>query len=562
MGIKELLRGYYNISAKTTAEEFKAFKSALEKSYIPLAKKVALAYWTASITGKTEDWSRYEQLMKKQSAMLSDKAAFARLKFIKESKEVVDPVASRDLETIYLSYLGNQVDTAKLDAVTELGAQIEKRFNNFRTEHAGKRLTDNDVLEILKRSDDSAERRAVWTAQKRVGSLVAADVRKLARMNNEIARELGFKNYHDMMLRLGEQDPEEVLKIFDQLDVLTKDAYVAQKRVIDKEVCDRFKLKSSDEIMPWHYEDYFFQDAPKPHGAVDYDKFYEGRDLPAIAQRFYDSIGLDITDLVKNSDLVPREGKCQTAFCICIDPMQGDIRVLANNVPKDNSMATMLHEFGHAAYDKYIDRRLSYFLQSAAHTFTTEAVAQLFERLSKKSHWLVSAVGVTPEQAKAVDATSTKEFMLTQLVFSRWSQVMYRFEKSMYENPEQDLDALWWELVEKYQGLRKPTGRTEPDWAAKNHIATSPCYYHNYLLGELFACQLNHYLCSTITGTVEDVLRMPYFGKKEIGEFLKTKVFGPGLRYRWDEMIQRATGEPLTAKYYAREIELCMLHYS
>ncbi len=151
--------------------------------------------------------------------------------------------------------------------------------------------------------------------------------------------------------------------------------------------------------------------------------------------------------------------------------------------------------------------------------------------------------------------------MLTQLVFSRWSQVMYRFEKSMYENPEQDLDALWWKLVEKYQGLRKPAGSAEPDWAAENHIATSPCYYHNYLLGELFASQLNHYFSVNETKSPEDVLRMPYFGRKEIGEFLKAKVFGPGLRYRWDDMIQRATGEALTAKYYAQEIELC-LHYS
>ncbi len=247
---KELLRGYCNISSKTTAEELKVFKSELEKSYIPLIKEVNLAYWMASLIGKTEDWSRYEQHMRKFSAMLSDKAAFARLKSIKDSKEVVDPVVSRDLETIYLAYMGNQVDTAKLDAVTEVGVQIEKRFNNFHTEYAGELLTDGKVLEILKRSDDPAERQAVWTAQKRVGTLVAADVRKLARMNNEIARELGFNNYHDMMLRLEEQDPDEVLKIFDQLDILTKDAYVAQKRVIDKDVCHRFKLKSSEEIMP------------------------------------------------------------------------------------------------------------------------------------------------------------------------------------------------------------------------------------------------------------------------------------------------------------------------
>ena len=37
------------------------------------------------------------------------------------------------------------------------------------------------------------------------------------------------------------------------------------------------------------------------------------------------------------------------------------------------------------------------------------------------------------------------------LIFSRWCQVMLRFEKGMYENPDQDLNKLWWDMAEKYQ---------------------------------------------------------------------------------------------------------------
>ena len=44
------------------------------------------------------------------------------------------------------------------------------------------------------------------------------------------------------------------------------------------------------------------------------------------------------------------------------------------------------------------------------------------------------------------------------LIFSRWCQVMLRFEKGMYENPDQDLNKLWWDLVEKYQLLKRPDG--------------------------------------------------------------------------------------------------------
>jgi hypothetical protein len=32
---------------------------------------------------------------------------------------------------------------------------------------------------------------------------------------------------------------------------------------------------------------------------------------------------------------------------------------------------------------------------------------------------------------------------------------------------------------------------------------------------------------------------------------MRAKVFAPAAEYRWDDMIERAFGEPLTAKYYA-----------
>ncbi len=94
------------------------------------------------------------------------------------------------------------------------------------------------------------------------------------------------------------------------------------------------------------------------------------------------------------------------------------------------------------------------------------------------------------------------------MVFSRWAQVMFRFEKSMYENPDQDLNRRWWELVEKYQLLKMPAGRDEPDWAAKIHIALYPCYYHNYLLGELLASQLYYHIAGPVLKSPDPEERM------------------------------------------------------
>ena len=95
---------------------------------------------------------------------------------------------------------------------------------------------------------------------------------------------------------------------------------------------------------------------------------------------------------------------------------------------------------------------------------------------------------------KVISKNSFETLKLEQIIFSRWVQVIYRFEKAMFEDPDRDLNSLWWNLVKKYQGLKKPEGRDEPDWAAKIHIALYPVYYQNYMLGELLASQLYFYI--------------------------------------------------------------------
>jgi hypothetical protein len=55
----------------------------------------------------------------------------------------------------------------------------------------------------------------------------------------------------------------------------------------------------------------------------------------------------------------------------------------------------------------------------------------------------------------AFNAAGLKANRYDLLVFSRWGQVMFRFEKTLYENPRRKmLNKLWWSFVEKCQGLK------------------------------------------------------------------------------------------------------------
>jgi peptidyl-dipeptidase A len=425
--------------------------------------------------------------------------------------------------------------------------QIVQKYNNYRAIVGKDTFTDNKVEETLKSSTDTKLLKDVWMAHKKIGSVVSADIIKLVKLRNELAKKLGFNNYHEMSLKLNEQDPEDILKVFNELDSLTSNGFLSLKSDMDDYFVKRYKIKK-EELMPWHYQNRFFQEAPKIY-TVDLDKYFEKQDIVKLTKDYYTSIGLDITDMLANSDLFEKPGKNQHAFCTDIDN-KGDVRVLCNVTQSENWMNTMLHEYGHAVYEKYMDTSLPWILRNPAHTFTTEAIAQLFGRFSSNPQWMLDMKIIDEKEKAKIAEESFKSLRLQMIVFSRWSQVMYRFEKSLYENPDQDLNKLWWDLVEKYQSLKRPEGRNEPDWASKIHIASSPCYYHNYLLGELLASQLYYYIGNNIL-KVKDITNQSFVNKPEVGKYLVENVFSVGAKYFWNDMIEKATGEKLTAKYYA-----------
>ena len=522
----------------------KSFISVYEGKAIPLYKESALASWNASITGTTEDYSKSEKASFDYAKIFTDKNAFSELRMIKESKSMKDPLLIRQLELLYDSYLGGQVDTSLIAEQIRMETDISKKYSNFRATVNGKQVSDNEVEMILKNSTNSADLKTAWEGSKMIGPVVASDIIKLVKQRNSIATKIGFSNYHEMSLKLSGQDPAEVTKLFDELDSLTRDNFALLKGDIDSFYSRRYKIKVSD-IRPWHYQDRYFQESPEIY-PVDLDKYYAKQDPVKLAAAFYDGIGLNVEPILAKSDLYEKPGKNQHAFSTDID-RAGDVRTLNNIRPDLNWMSTILHELGHGVYAYYNDRTLPFTLRDAAHIFTTEAIAEFFGRLAKDPQWMLSMGIIEKNESDLISSDCQKSLRLQMLVFSRWAQVMYRFEKSMYENPNQNLNDLWWKMVEKYQMVTKPEGRNMPDWATKIHIALYPCYYHNYLLGELMASQLYYYITANITKG------QTLAGNKAVGDYLREKIFIPGARYYWNDMIEKATGEKLTAKYYAKQ---------
>ena len=531
-------------------------KTFLEQYYQDLAAleiKANLAAWAAANSGKKEDFAAQAEASLALRKYHSDRKSYEKIGEIMKAADRLDPLDARSLEVAELDYQGNQLPAEMLKQMVDLSTQIEQTFNTFRGEVDGKKLTNNDLLEMIRQETDSDRRHTYWGALKQVGGAVGPKLIELAKLRNRAARELGYPNYWVMSIRLQEHDPEQLLAIFAELERLTDEPFRNMKGQLDAELSRRFHI-APDRMMPWHYDNPFFQAAP-PSEKVDLDEFYKGKkkeDIVTMAETFFADIGLPIEQIVARSDLYEREGKDQHAFCTDID-RAGDVRTLLNIKPTAEWMDTMLHEQGHAIYDIHIDPSLPYNLRGPAHIFATEGIAMLLGALGKNPVWMIGYGGADPKRIAELEEAILEQRRREQLIFARWTLVMLHFEKALYENPEQDLNGLWWDLVERFQMLRRPPDRDEPDWAAKPHFTIAPVYYHNYMLGELFAAQLRHTLARTVDHR-GPTATLSFNGRKRFGTFLAEKVFRPGQSVRWPLFVKNVTGEELTAKYFAEEV--------
>jgi peptidyl-dipeptidase A len=518
-----------------------AFVDEYVAKVAPLSREAAEAYWQLNTTGDEKQAEIFADREAAVTRIHADREGFAKLKGWRGG--IDDPVLARQVELLYLAFLGNQKDEETINRMAKLESELEMAYSNHRGGFEGKPTGDNDLRAVLRTETDSDRRRVAWEASKGVGSIVRDDLLEVVRLRNSVAHSLGFANYYRMSLELDELDQDELFELLDSLDELTREPFRVAKATLDTELASRYGV-AVETLQPWHYGDFFFQEPPRMDG-IDLDRFFADRDPVQLAGDTFSHIGLKTREILDRSDLHPREGKCQHAFCMDVD-REGDVRVLCNMQADENWTGTLLHELGHAVYDQELDHELPYVLRSAAHSLSTEAIAMLMGRLSRRGSWLTEFAGADAVEVAALSGRLTAFESLAMLIFTRWCLVMTYFERDLYANPDQDLNALWWDHVERFQMVTRPEGRDEPDWAAKTHVATAPVYYHNYMMGEMMASQLQAYID-------QNVDEKGAAGGPDVGRYLCDRVFHQGARYHWNDHLERATGERLTAHHFASQ---------
>ena len=221
--------------------------------------------------------------------------------------------------------------------------------------------------------------------------------------------------------------------------------------------------------------------------------------------------------------------------------------MLSNNTPSEYWTGTMLHEFGHALYDTQVDPDLPWLLRTM-HPLTTEGIAMLFGRLVRDVDWLA----VRGRRRRTRISTSSRPRLAiarraSLLTFARWVLVMTHFERGLYADPDADHTSRWWELVERFQLLVRPgrsrrarLGREDAPRARAGLLPELP------VRGARRVAAPGHAARPRRAGS--SIGRPP-------ARSWSTSSSRPGLSLRWDALVERATGEPLTARHLAAELQ-------
>lgn len=441
--------------------------------------------------------------------------------------------------------------------------QTEKLYG-FGFTLKGKAVTPNEIDGALRSSTNLAERQAVWEASKQVGPALKPGLLKLRDLRNGVVQALGYHDYFDYQVSAYGMTPEEMLALMDTLNVQLRPLYRELHTWARYELARRYHTAVPD-LIPAHWlPNRWGQDwsdlvsvpgldvdaALKPHDAEwvmkQSEAFYVSLGFPPLAASFWEKSSL----YPVAPDAGYKKNTHATAWHLDLDQ---DVRSLMSVEPNREWWETAHHELGHIYYFlSYSRPEIPYVLRTGANPAYHEGMGTMIGLASLQRRALVDR-GLIPEGARVDSMQKLLQEALNYVVFIPWAAgTMPRWEHAFYAGklPADSINARWWEIAGRYQGIVPPAPRGEEfaDAITKTHINDNPAFYYSYAVAQALLFQLHDHIAREMLK--QDPHDTDYFGHKNVGDFLRT-IMAPGATRPWREVLKESTGRTLDARAIA-----------
>jgi peptidyl-dipeptidase A len=548
--------------AKPTVADAEKFMAETESKLSELSIKLARAQWVQAtfITDDTEaiaaDYN--ERLIAELTRLATGVRRYDGLE--------LPPVLARKflLLKLQLFSLENQKDREEF---TQLASSLEGEYGKAKYcaksgRFSGKCLPIGEIEKIFATSRDPEELKEVWAGWHAIGAPMRAKYARFIELQNQGARELGFKDMGAQWRSNYDMTPEQFSAETERLWNQVRPLYESLHTYVRNQLIKRFGPQAADadgmiraDLLgnPWAQEwgNIYPLVAPANSKGSGYDltallneKKVDELGMVRYGESFFKSLGfepLPATFWERSQFTKPRDRDVVCHASAWDIDNQDDLRLKMCIQIRDEDFVTVHHELGHNFYQRAYKHQPFLFMNGANdgfHEAIGDTIALSITPQYLKQVGLIDKVPDSDDTALLLRQAMDKvAFLPFGLLIDQW-----RWKVFAGEITPADYNTTWWKLRAKYQGIVPPVARTEADFdpGAKYHVpANVP--YTRYFLARILQFQFYRAMCRE-AGQSGPLHRCSFYDNKAAGAKLDA-MLQMGLSKPWPEALKTLTGD-------------------
>ncbi len=452
-------------------------------------------------------------------------------------------------------------DDKKTKELANITANLDATYAKGCTE-AGECFTLGDLSGTLANSDDPNELLSAWTNWRKVSPQMRNDYQRMVEIANEGSKELGYSDTGALWRSKYDMPADAFAADMDRVWGQVKPLYDSLQCHVRAKLNEKYgdQVVSLNEPIPAHllgnmwaqsweniYEDVA---PPSTTPAVDVTKRlavkkYNEIEMVRTAEDFFESLGFSpLPDsfwekslFVKPAD---RDVQCHASAW---DLSTTDYRIKMCIKRTGEDFSVIHHELGHNFYQRAYNLKQDFLYRNSANDGFHEAIGDTIS-LSITPKYLKEIGLIDKEPDAAGDLPFLMKKALEGVSFLPFGLLVDKWRWGVFngEIPADQYNKAWWDLREKYQGIKAPVERTENDFdpGAKYHVpGNTP--YSRYFLARILQFQFHRELCS-IAGNEGPLHRCSIYGNKEAGAKLNA-MLEMGSSKPWQDALEAMTGQ-------------------
>lgn len=415
---------------------------------------------------------------------------------------------------------------------------------------------------IMATSRDPALLKEIWVGWHQQSLKYKDSYAQFVALSNKGAQEMGFADTGSMWRAQYDMPPAAFAAESERLWLQVKPLYDSLHMYV------RLKLRQTygkDEVpkegaIPAHlfgnmwsqsWENLYplvkpqGQNASLDVGAVLKEKNIDAKAMTQLGEGFYTSLGMEklpATFWEKSMLTKPRDREvvCH-ASAWDLDNLT-DVRIKMCITPTTEDFLTIHHELGHIYYDLAY-RKQPFLFKGGANGGFHEAIGDTVA-LSVTPAYLnkLGLLNEVPDASQDIGVLLHRA--LEKVAFLPFGYLVDQWRWKVYsgEAKPQDYDKVWWELREKYQGVKRPAALEAYgfDAGAKYHVPANSAYAQ-YFIAHILQFQIHRALCRE-AAYVGPLNRCSIFENKKAGEKYQA-MLAMGASRPWNEALKAVTGE-------------------